>query len=143
MWQQGKYLFCYCKEPLYVLCTEDFTKAVECGIEYLLTPFQRFVQAFVGGYYNRYYLTELDDGCSASAYRVRGHCCDCAGYQKDCFKMQASHPWRVSQKHRRGGAGYGGQFCLELFGSLRKNILNYKINPLLRGLLWKHFGMKY
>lgn len=30
--------------------------------DYPLPPLQRFVQGFVGGYYNRYYLEELEDG---------------------------------------------------------------------------------
>ena len=30
--------------------------------DYPLPPFQRFVQGFAGGYYNRYYLAELADG---------------------------------------------------------------------------------
>lgn len=30
--------------------------------DYPFPPFQRFIQGFVGGYYNRYYLTELADG---------------------------------------------------------------------------------
>ena len=64
--------------------------------DYPLPSLQRFVQGFVGGYYNRYYLAELDDGCSAPACRVRGRRCDCVGYQKGCFKMQVPHLWRVS-----------------------------------------------
>ena len=31
-------------------------------------PFQRFIQGFVGGYYNRYYLTELEDGSWLCVY---------------------------------------------------------------------------
>ena len=33
-----------------------------------LPPFQRFVQGFVGGYYNRYYLAELEDGSWLCVY---------------------------------------------------------------------------
>ena len=30
--------------------------------DYPFPPFQRLLQGFVGGYYNRYYLTRLEDG---------------------------------------------------------------------------------
>ena len=126
--------------------------------DYPLSPLQRFVQGFVGGYYNRYYLAELEDGswlcvyfddylvlmgadnyptgyvqaweskldagCSASACCMRGRSRECVGYQKGSFKMFTPYPWRVSQKCRRGGAGYGGQFCLGLFGPLGQNAPN-------------------
>lgn len=36
--------------------------------DYPFPPFQRFVQGFVGGYYNRYYLTELEDGSWLCVY---------------------------------------------------------------------------
>ena len=36
--------------------------------DYPLPPFQRFVQGLVGGYYNRYYLTELADGSWLCVY---------------------------------------------------------------------------
>ena len=35
---------------------------------YPLPPFQRFVQSLVGGYYNRYYLAELEDGSWLCVY---------------------------------------------------------------------------
>ena len=35
---------------------------------YPLPPFQRFVQGLVGGYYNRYYLAELEDGSWLCVY---------------------------------------------------------------------------
>ncbi len=35
---------------------------------YPLQPFQRFVQGLVGGYYNRYYLAELEDGSWLCVY---------------------------------------------------------------------------
>ena len=35
---------------------------------YPLPPLQRFVQGFVGGYYNRYYLAELEDGSWLCVY---------------------------------------------------------------------------
>ena len=36
--------------------------------DYPLPPFQRFVQGLVGGYYNRYYLAELEDGSWLCVY---------------------------------------------------------------------------
>lgn len=36
--------------------------------DYPFPPFQRFIQGFVGGYYNRYYLTELEDGSWLCVY---------------------------------------------------------------------------
>ena len=36
--------------------------------DYPLPPFQRFVQGFAGGYYNRYYLAELEDGSWLCVY---------------------------------------------------------------------------
>ena len=36
--------------------------------DYPLPPFQRFVQGFAGGYYNRYYLSELADGSWLCVY---------------------------------------------------------------------------
>ena len=36
--------------------------------DYPLPPFQRFVQGFAGGYYNRYYLAELADGSWLCVY---------------------------------------------------------------------------
>ena len=36
--------------------------------DYPLPPFQRFVQGLVGGYYNRYYLAELEDGSRICVY---------------------------------------------------------------------------
>ena len=36
--------------------------------DYPLPPLQRFVQGFVGGYYNRYYLAELEDGSWLCVY---------------------------------------------------------------------------
>lgn len=36
--------------------------------DYPLSPLQRFVQGFVGGYYNRYYLAELEDGSWLCVY---------------------------------------------------------------------------
>ncbi len=36
--------------------------------DYPLPPFQRFVQGLVGGYYNRYYLVELEDGSWLCVY---------------------------------------------------------------------------
>ena len=36
--------------------------------DYPLPPFQRFVQSLVGGYYNRYYLAELEDGSWLCVY---------------------------------------------------------------------------
>ena len=36
--------------------------------DYPLAPFQRFVQGLVGGYYNRYYLAELEDGSWLCVY---------------------------------------------------------------------------
>ena len=36
--------------------------------DYPLPPFQRFVQGLVGGYYNRYYLAELEDGTWLCVY---------------------------------------------------------------------------
>jgi hypothetical protein len=36
--------------------------------DYPFPPFQRFIQGFVGGYYNRYYLTELADGSWLCVY---------------------------------------------------------------------------
>lgn len=36
--------------------------------DYPFPPFQRFIQGFVGGYYNRYYLTKLADGSWLCVY---------------------------------------------------------------------------
>ena len=36
--------------------------------DYPLPPFQRFIQGFAGGYYNRYYLAELADGSWLCVY---------------------------------------------------------------------------
>lgn len=36
--------------------------------DYPLPPFQRFVQGLVGGYYNRYYLADLEDGSWLCVY---------------------------------------------------------------------------
>ena len=36
--------------------------------DYPLSPLQRFIQRLVGGYYNRYYLTELEDGSWLCVY---------------------------------------------------------------------------
>ena len=36
--------------------------------DYPLPPLQRFIQGFVGGYYNRYYLAELEDGSWLCVY---------------------------------------------------------------------------
>ena len=36
--------------------------------DYPFPPFQRFIQGFVGGYYNRYYLAELEDGSWLCVY---------------------------------------------------------------------------
>lgn len=36
--------------------------------DYPLPPFQRFIQGFAGGYYNRYYLVELADGSWLCVY---------------------------------------------------------------------------
>ena len=36
--------------------------------DYPLPPFQRFIQGFAGGYYNRYYLAELEDGSWLCVY---------------------------------------------------------------------------